>query len=123
MPVRPVVLVIVFQSELGRVIRDVLVDEGYDAVRVRDPYGAIGLMREQSVDLVVAGLSVLNEEETGPLSELMTEFPDVALIALSQPGKMALPVFGPWRRDGDHITLRQPFRLTDVIGAAKDLVG
>ncbi len=53
----------------------------------------------------------------------MTEFPDVALIALSQPGKMALPVFGPWRRDGDHITLRQPFRLTDVIGAAKDLVG
>ena len=28
-----------------------------------------------------------------------------------------------WRREGDHITLRQPFRLDDVIGAARELVG
>lgn len=123
MPAAPVVVVIETETELGRVIRDVLVDEGYDVVRVRDPYGAIGVMRQQSVDLVVAGLPGPREEESGPLGELTTEFPDVALIALSQPGAMALPVFGPWRREGDQITLRQPFRLDDIIGAAKELVG
>jgi DNA-binding response OmpR family regulator len=122
-PVVPVVIVIAYESELGRLIRDVLVDEGYDVVRVRDPYGAIGLMRKQSVDLVVAGLPVLDEEEGDPLNELMTEFPDVALIALSRPGRMALPVFGRWRREGHRITLKLPFRLNDVIAAARDLVG
>ena len=45
MPVAPVVVVIENETELGRVIRDVLVDEGYDVVRVRDQYGAIGVMR------------------------------------------------------------------------------
>ena len=123
MPAAPVIVVIENETELGRVIRDVLVDEGYDVVRVRDQYGAIGVMRQKSVDLVVAGLPGPDEETPGPLGELTTEFPDVALISLSQPGAAALPVFGAWRRDGDHITLRQPFRLDDVIGATRELVG
>lgn len=121
MPTAPAVVVIENETELGRVIRDVLVDEGYDVVRVRDQYGAIGIMRQKGVDLVVAGLPGPEDDDPGPLGELATEFPDVALISLSQPG--ALPVFGAWRRDGDHITLRQPFRLDDIIGAAKELVG
>ena len=53
MPVQPRVVVIEPETELGRVVRDVLVDEGYDVVRVHDPYGAIGVMRETSFDLVV----------------------------------------------------------------------
>ena len=122
MPVAPVVIVIAYETELGRVIRDVLVDEGYDVMRVRYPFGAIGVMREKSVDLVVT-LPCVDEGKPGPLSELLTEFPDVALITLPQPGEAALPVFGPWRREGSQITLRQPFQLNDLIAAARDLVG
>lgn len=123
MPAAPVVVVLEEETELGRVIRDVLVDEGYDVVRVRDQFGAIGIMRRKRVDLVVAGLPGPTKEEAGPLGELTTEFPDIALISLSQPGPAALPVFGAWRREGTHITLRQPFRLDDVIEATRELVG
>lgn len=119
----PVVVVIEHETELGRVIRDVLVDEGYEVVRVRDQYGAIGVMREKSVDLVVAGLPSPEEEAPGPLGALVDEFPDVALISLSHPGAAARPVFGAWRREGRHITVRQPFRLDDVVAAANELVG
>lgn len=123
MPAAPVVVVIETEAELGRVIRDVLVDEGYDVVRVRDPFGAIGVMREQAVDLVVAGMPGPGSDDSGPLGELTSEFPDTPLISMSQPTAAALPVFGAWRREGDRITLRQPFRLDDVIGAARELVG
>ena len=123
MPSAPVVVVVEHETELGRVLRDVLEEDGYDVVRVRDPYGAIGVMRQRSVDLVVAGLPGPEEQATGPLSELTGEFPDVALISVAPPEGAGRPVFGTWRREGDHITLRQPFRLEDVIAAAHELVG
>jgi len=119
----PVVVVIERETELGRVIRDALVDEGYDVVRVRDQYGAVGVMRRQPVDLVVAGLPSPEKEAPGPLSELVDEFPDVALISLSVPGAAARPVFSAWRQEGRHIMMRQPFRIDDVVTAANELVG
>ena len=111
MPVAPLVLVIEHETELGRVIRDVLEEDGYDVVRVRDPFGAIGVMRQRAVDLVVAGLPRPDGQTTGPLGELVDEFPDVALISVAPPGA------------GHYIVLRQPFRLEDVIAAAHELVG
>lgn len=123
MPAAPVIVVIEHETELGRVIRDVLEEDGYEVVRVRDPYGAIGVMRQRAVDLVVAGLPGPEGQATGPLRELADEFPDVALISVAPPGAADSPVFGAWRRDGDHIVLRQPFRLEDVIAAAHELVG
>ncbi|MGB1656547.1 MAG: hypothetical protein ACPHQP_06610 [Longimicrobiales bacterium] len=123
MPVAPLVLVIEHETELGRVIRDVLEEDGYDVVRVRDPFGAIGVMRQRAVDLVVAGLPRPDGQTTGPLGELVDEFPDVALISVAPPGAADSPVFGAWRRDGHYIVLRQPFRLEDVIAAAHELVG
>ena len=123
MPSSPVVVVIEHETELGRVIRDVLEEYGYDVMRVRDPYGAIGIMRQRSVDLVVAGRPGPEERAAGPLAKLAEEFPDVALISVVPSGDAARPVFGTWRREDDHIVLRQPFRLEDVIAAAQELVG
>ena len=122
MPVAPVVIVIAYETELGRVIRDVLIDEGHDVTRVRCPYGAIGMMREKHVDLIVS-LPSLQAGGSGPMSDLLSEFPDVALIALPENAAAPIPVIGRWRREGNHITLRQPFQLNDLIAAARDLVG
>ena len=123
MPATPFVLVIEGQAELGNVIRDVLTDEGYNVMAVRDQYGAVGVLRHQPVDLVVADLPAPEEGEGDPLREISTDFPDTPLITLVDDAADGIPFFGPWRRDGSRLFLPRPFRLDDLIAATRELAG
>lgn len=123
MPTLPVVVVVENQSELGAVIQDVLEDEGYDVVAVRDQFGAIGVLRQQSVDMLIVDLPRPGPGEADPLTELTTEFPDLPLVVLHDEDEEELPFFGPWRREGSRVTMRRPFRLDDLVSATRDLVG
>lgn len=123
MPTLPVIVIIENQAELGQVMRDVLEDEGYDVMAVRDQYGAIGVLRSQKVDMVVADLPRPLPGEGDALVELATEFPDMPLIVLHDDDQEAVPFFGPWRREGSRVVMRRPFRLDHLIEATRDLVG
>jgi len=123
MPATPFVLVIEGHTELGNVIRDVLTDEGYDVMAVRDQYGAVGVLRNQPVDLVVADLPTPEEGEGDPLREISTDFPDTPLITLVDEAQDDIPFFGPWRRDGSRLLLPRPFRLDSLIAATRELAG
>jgi CheY-like chemotaxis protein len=123
MPRRPVVLVIEEQAELRRVIRDVLDDEGYEVLPVRDRSEAISILREQPVDLLVSDLAEPEEDAVDPLEEVSREFPDLWVISLSDDSHAAGPFFGPWRISGFRMTLRRPFRIDDLIAASKEITG
>jgi len=120
MPQLPVVVVIEDQSELRQVLRDVLDDEGYEVLPVRDPTEAMAVLREKTVDLLVSDLTEKEEEGADPLADVCREFPDLPLIVLSED---AGPFFGPWRVSGSRMILRKPFRLDDLIAASREIVG
>ncbi len=121
MPAEPFVLVIQHHSELGQVIHDVLGTEGYNVIPVRDRYGAIGVLRNQEVDLLVADLPESVIGGTDPLAEISGEFPDLPVVFLENVAPGETPFFGPWTRDGNRVTLRRPFKLDDLISAAREL--
>ncbi|NNL29436.1 MAG: two-component system response regulator, partial [Gemmatimonadetes bacterium] len=56
MSTKPVVLLLEDHTELGEVIRDLMAADGYDVIAVRDQGAALGTLRAQSVDLVIADL-------------------------------------------------------------------
>lgn len=122
MPAQPVVVVVEDHSGLGEVIRDVLTDEGYDVVTVRDQYAAMGELKHRNVDLVVADLSP-RLGEGDPLAEIQAAFPELPTIQVSDESEESVPFFGPWRSSGKRVALRRPFRLDDLVAAARHLVG
>lgn len=123
MPAQPVVVVIEDQSTLGEVIRDVLDEEGYEVVTVRDQYAAMGELRHRDVDLIVADLPAARPGEGDPLAEIQREYPHLHLIVVTDESQEDVPFFGPWRVSGSRMTLRRPFRLADLIAASREAVG
>lgn len=120
MPALPVVVVIEDQKELGEVIRDVLGDEGYEVVTVRDQYAAMGELRQRTVELVVADLPTARHGEGDTLAEIAREFPEVRLIVVVDEAQEQVPFFGRWRVSGSRVILRRPFRLDDLIAASRE---
>jgi CheY-like chemotaxis protein len=123
MPQKPVVVVIEDHTELRHVLRDVLGDEGYEVLPVRDSAEAIEVLRGRSVDLLVSDLPEHDGGGEDPLADIARDFPELGVIILSEDSTDAGPFFGPWRVSGSRITLRKPFRLDDLIAAAKEVIG
>lgn len=123
MPVTPVVVVIEDHTELGHVIRDVMGEEGYQVLAVRDQFAAVATLRGQRVDLVIADLSHPEPGAPDPLTEIERDFPDVPLITLSDESPDQVPFFGPWRISGSRVTLRRPFKLDDLLSVSREVVG
>jgi DNA-binding response OmpR family regulator len=121
MPPLPVVVVIEAQTELSHVIRDVLGEEGYEVIAVRDQYAALGELRQRAADFLVADLPDLDSGIGDPLAEIEREFPKLPLIVLEDESELKAPFFGPWRVSGSRVTLRRPFRLDDLIAASRVL--
>lgn len=123
MPTTPVVLLLEDHTELGEVIRDVMTEEGYDVLAVRDQFAAVATLRGQSVDLVIADLPTPQPGEPDPLAEIVRDFPDIPRITVADDAHGALPFFGPCRIFEGHATLRRPFKLDDLLKLTRELVG
>lgn len=123
MPVTPVVVVIEDQTELGHVIRDILSEDGYEVLAVRDQFAAVATLRNQPVDLVIADLPAPASGGVDPLAEIARDFPDVPLIVLTDESHEEVPFFGPWKISGSRVTLRRPFKLDDLLAASREMVG
>lgn len=123
MPVTPVVVVIEDTTELGEVIRDVMTEEGYDVLHVRDQFAAVATLRNQRVDLVVADVPPRGPGDPNPISEILREYPDVPLLVIDDQPPDDAPFFGPWRVSGTRATLLRPFKLDHLLAAARELVG
>jgi DNA-binding NtrC family response regulator len=122
MSAQPVVVVIEDQTELGEVIRDVLDDQGFEVLTVRDPDAAMGELRNRGVDLIVADLPTTRSDDGDPLAEIEQAYPDVRVIVVADDSMAQVPFLGPWRVSGSRTTLRRPFRLADLIAASRQAI-
>lgn len=123
MPVIPVVVVVEDTTELGEVIRDVMTEEGYDVLHVRDQFAAVATLRSQRVDLVVADVPPRGPGDPNPISEIVREFPDTPLLLIDDAPPEDAPFFGPWRVSNGRGTLLRPFKLDHLLAAVRELVG
>jgi len=122
-PVTPVVVLIEDQSELGDVIRDVMSEDGYDVLTVRDQFAAVATLRNQRVDLVIADLPHPEPGRPDPLAEITRDYPQIPLINIADESDDDIPFFGPWRVSGGRVTLRRPFKLDDLLKLTRETVG
>lgn len=123
MPVTPIVVVIEDHTELGHVLRDVMSEDGYEVLAVRDQFAAVATLRKQRVDLVIADLPDPDPSVADPLSEIARDFPQIPLIVLSDDDGDRAPFFGPWRISESRVTLRRPFKLDDLLTVSREVVG
>ena len=120
-PPPPVVVVIEDQPELGRVIREVLGTEGFDAVAVHDVRGALAVLQEQSVAFVVSDIPSPSAEEGNPLAPIVDAWPELPIVVVRDERSDDVPFFGPWRQEGNRVLLRRPFRLDALVAAAREV--
>lgn len=100
-------------------LRDALIAaleaEGWQVLAADEP-ATLSVLEEHDVDLVVADPA----EGADTLARVEQSHPDLPLVVLSDAGQGATVAFGPWERSGSRRTLRRPFKLSDVIAAARD---
>lgn len=123
MPVTPVVLLIEDHTELGEVIRDVMTEDGYEVLTVRDQFAAVATLRNERVDLVVADLPAAEPGQVDPLAEIVRDFSETPMVTIVEESRDGVPFFGPWRRSGHRVTLRRPFKLNDLLAVTRELAG
>lgn len=100
-------------------LRDALIAaleaEGWQVLAADEP-ATLSILEARDVDLVVADPT----EGSDTLARVEEAHPDLPLIVLSDAGPEAAVAFGPWERSGSRRTLHRPFKLSDVIAAARD---
>ncbi len=121
-PPKPVVVVLEDQPELGRVIREVLGSEGFDVRPVQDTTSALRILREEKVEFLVSDLSSdVGAGGADPLEALASEFDALPVIVIRNARADDVPFFGRWHEDGSRLYLRRPFRLDDLVSAAREV--
>ena len=123
MSTEPVVLVVESNSELRTVLQDALAGEGYRVLGAQDDVEALGLLRDNRVDLLISDLSdPPHAKQT--LGAVREDFPDLPVVALSEtPGPHAAFPFGTWEDPRGIRTLTKPFRLTQLLAVSRELLG
>jgi len=122
-PPRPVVVVIEEQPELGKVLGEVLGTEGFEVVQVRSATDALDALNQQTVAFLVSDLTMPGHAGADALASVTAAFPELPVIVIRAQRDDDIPFFGPWRRDGSRLLLRRPFRLDDLVGAAREVFG
>lgn len=113
------VLVVENIAELREVLTHAFEAEGYHVLTASDDAEARALLEAQDFDLVVADPP---DGVSDALPGLERDYPDLPLILLSDTGRAPL-YFGPWETSGVRRTLRRPFKLSDLIAAAREALG
>ena len=120
-PPPPIVVVIEDQPELGRVIREVLGTEGFDARPVRDAEEALRTLKEDKVEFLVSDLPSIGQAGDDPLGAISSAYPEMPIIIIRDERSDDVPFFGPWRQEGTRVLLRRPFRLDDLVAASREV--
>ncbi len=113
MPSQPVAVLVEDDAALGAVLSDIFQREGYETVVVPDRDAALAFVDDGHADLVFLDVGATPDPSL---------FPDQAVIAVCDPKEAGGPFFAPWRLDGRVATIPRPYRLNDLVEAARAVV-
>jgi CheY-like chemotaxis protein len=122
---RPVIVLLEDERQLSNVVCDVLEEDGFEVLAASAIPEALELLRNRKVDVLVWDWADGGESvpAAGPMESIGREFPDLALVTVCKPSEKEVPLFGPWRSEGKNKILRRPFRIDDLVGALRSIVG
>ena len=98
--------------------------EGFGVVGSSNGEEAMRLIRRSPVDLLITDIIMPQKDGTGLILEVRRDFPNLKIIAISG-GARHIDPQNPLqiaKSLGANLTFTKPFKLTDLLGAARELV-
>ena len=106
-------------------LQQMLKSEGHHVVTAHNGMDGIKRFREDPCDLVITDILMPEKEGTETIQELIQEFPDIGIIAISGGGRGLAPEFGLELASafGAARVLTKPFSRLEIVQAIEDVLG
>jgi DNA-binding response OmpR family regulator len=114
------ILVVEDDPSIGRVLRIVLRQAGYQVIEARDGHEAMRLWRDQRADLVITDLHMPNKNGLEVIMELRALSPSVPIVAMTGGGRSKdIELLGDARLLGAVRTVAKPFGLEEMLAVVQ----
>ena len=118
----PVILLIDDEEPFRSVLKQVLLNAGYDVVEASNGAEGIRSFYEKPADMIITDIIMPEKEGIETIIELKKAFPDVKLIAMSGGGWYGTDIdFDMAKKLGAH-TLNKPFALQELLDVVGELL-
>ena len=118
----PVILLIDDEEPFRSVLRQVLLNAGYDVVEASNGAEGIKHFHEKPADLIITDIIMPEKEGIETIIELKKAYPDVKLVAMSGGGWYGTDIdFDMAKKLGAH-TLNKPFALQELLDVIRELL-
>jgi CheY-like chemotaxis protein len=119
---RPVILLIDDEENFRRVLKQVLVNAGYEVIEASNGAEGIRFFYEKPADMIVTDIIMPEKEGIETIIELKTAFPDVKLIAMSGGGWYGTDIDFDMAKKLGARTLDKPFALQELLDVVQELL-
>jgi CheY-like chemotaxis protein len=117
------ILIILDEEEIRTMLRQVLIDEGYDVEEAADPAEGTELYRKKPADLIITDMIMPKKEGTETIMDLKREFPNVKIIAISEGARVGPE---PYLEIADGLgadrIFTKPFSVAEVLDAIQRIL-
>lgn len=118
----PVILLIDDEVAFRSVLKQVLLNAGYDVVEASNGAEGIRYFYEKPADMIITDIIMPEKEGIETIIELKKAYPDVKLIAMSGGGWYGTEIdFDMAKKLGAH-TLNKPFALQELLDVVCELM-
>ncbi|MFC1735233.1 response regulator transcription factor [Candidatus Hydrogenedentota bacterium] len=118
------ILVVDDEEQVRSMLKDSLEEAGFEVETAPDGTKATGLFHENSFDLMITDMIMPNKDGLDTIMEIRRNFPEVKIIAISggdnTPPQDYLDLANEFGAD---LALSKPFRLEELTGAIRGLLG
>ena len=118
----PVILLIDDEENFRCVLKQVLVNAGYEVVEASNGAEGIKYFYQNPADMIVTDIIMPEKEGIETILELKRAFPDVKLIAMSGGGWYGTDIDFDMAKKLGARTLDKPFPLQDLLDAVNELL-
>ncbi len=117
------ILVIDDDPYIRKLLRKMLVAEGYAVAEARDGVQALEIQAREPADVVITDIIMPEKGGIETINDLISQYPEIKIIAMSGGGligaeeHLTLP-----KRMGVHHTFTKPVEKKKIMGAIRDLL-
>ena len=117
------ILIIEDDSPVRKIIRMMLEAEGHEVIEATDGDMGVQIYRNQQTDVVITDIVMPNKEGLETIKELIKDFPDVKIIAISGGGKVSGRHYLELAKQlGAKYTFEKPFNWRQLIGTVNEIL-